>query len=44
LVFVKFLFLGRVILKISMMIRSRVITKVPTMMVEEGVGIQSSGA
>jgi len=43
-VFVKFLFLGRVVLKISMMIRSRAITMIPTMMVEDGVSVQLSGA
>jgi len=42
--FVKFLFFGRVVLKISMMIRSRAITKILTMIVEEGIGVQSSGA
>ena len=40
----KFLFLSRVVLKISIMIRSKVITTILTMIVEEGVGVQSSGA
>ena len=39
-----FLFLGRVVLKISIMIRSRAITMIPTMMGEDGVSVQSSGA
>jgi len=43
-VFVKFFFLGRVVLKISIMIRSRAIAMIPTMMGDEGVGVQSSGA
>jgi len=43
-VFVKFLFLGREVLKISMIIRSRAITMILTMMVEDGVSVQSFGA